>query len=426
MAFTSNDRDASDIVPSRRKDLQDLLALPRTASGSYLRKQSRPKAPRAETARIAAAAPAGAAAQLFRRLAEFVPTRFVKWAYEYLRYRFGPRHPFQVYAQSDLDQGIYKFEDDGETRFALAGDWGTGTDEANCVAESIESFKPHYSIHLGDVYFVGDPTEVNENFLGIKDPNNNFAPCTWPAGSRGSFALNGNHEMYALGNAYFDRMLPRLGLTSNGQPLGQKASYFCLENKYWRIIALDTGYNSIGWPIIEDIVEPSCAFGPEQIDWLRRVVQPGDDRRGIVILTHHQYYSRYDDCYPVPARQLAEFLKDRTVLWFWGHEHRLAIYKMPAASDRIAVFGRCIGHGGMPIELPPKEPEHPEYLVEFMDNRHYRNDEHLVIGYNGYARLSLQGNRAAVQYVDLKGKQVFFEEWATTDGALQRQQHGPG
>ncbi len=426
MASISSDRDDNDIVPSRRKDLQDLLDLPRAASESFFRKQSRPRAPRAERIAPGAAPAAGMAAQIFRRLAEFVPTRVIKWVYEYLRYRFGARHPFLVYLKSDLGEGVYKFEDDGKTRIALAGDWGTGTDEANCVAESIVSFTPHYSIHLGDVYFVGDPTEVDENFLGINNPNNDFAPCKWPAGSRGSFALNGNHEMYALGFAYFDRMLPQLGLIANGQPLGQKASYFCLENKYWRIIALDTGYNSIGWPIIEDIIEPSCALGPEQIDWLRRVVQPGDDRRGIIILTHHQYYSRYDVCYPAPARQLADILKDRTVLWFWGHEHRLAIYEKPAASDGIAVFGRCIGHGGMPVELRPKEPKHPEYKVEFMDDRHYPNDEHLMLGYNGYAQVSLQGNRASVRYVDLKGKEVFFEEWAATGGGLERLQHRHG
>lgn len=427
MAFISSDRDENDIVPSRRKDLQDLLDLSRTASGSYLRKQSRPRAPRATIAATATtpAPPTTVAAQVFRTLAEFLPTRLVKWVCEYLRYRFGPRHAFQVYAQSAHDQGIYKFDDDGDTRIALAGDWGTGTDEANCVAQSIESFQPHYSIHLGDVYFVGDPTEVDENFLGINSPNNDFAPCKWPAGSRGSFALNGNHEMYARGNAYFDRMLPRLGLMSNGQPLGQKTSYFCLENKYWRIIALDTGYNSISWPILEDIVEPSCALTPEQVAWLQRVVQPGDDR-SIIVLTHHQYYSRYDDCYPTPARQLAKFLKGRTVLWFWGHEHLLAIYQKPAASDGIEVFGRCIGHGGMPIELPSNEPKHSEYIVEFMDNRHYRNDEHLVLGYNGYAQLSLQGDRASVRYVDLKGKEVFFEEWAATGGGLERLQHRHG
>ena len=115
------------------------------------------------------------------------------------------------------------------------------------------------------------------------------------------------------------------------------------------------------------------------------------------------------------------------MLWFCGaDEHRLAIYEKPAASDGIAVFGRCIGHGGMLVEPRPKEPKHPEYKVEFMDDRHYRNDEHLMLGYNGYAQVSLQGNRASVRYVDLRGHEVFFEEWATSDGGLELLQHRPG
>ena len=149
---------------------------------------------------------------------------------------------------SDHDHGIYKLESDNEIRIALAGDWATGTDEAHLVGELIKKFDPHYSIHLGDVYYVGYRTEVDENFLGIKNQESQFEPCLWPYGSRGSFALNGNHEMYARGFAYFDRMLPTLGLITNGKPLGQKASFFCLENEFWRIIALDTGYNSIGLP----------------------------------------------------------------------------------------------------------------------------------------------------------------------------------
>ena len=65
------------------------------------------------------------------------------------------------------------------------------------------AFRPHYSIHLGDVYFVGDASEVDENFLGIKNRANDYAPCCWPKGHKGSFALNGNHEMYARGIAYW-------------------------------------------------------------------------------------------------------------------------------------------------------------------------------------------------------------------------------
>ena len=127
----------------------------------------------------------------------------------------------------------------------------------------IEAWRPHYSIHLGDVYYVGDPAEVGANFLGIPNPRYQFAPCKWPLGSEGAFALNGNHEMYALGYGYFDHILPKLGV--RGSPHGQRASYFCLENDHWRIIALDTSYNSVGAPILEHFLEPDCAL-PAELD----------------------------------------------------------------------------------------------------------------------------------------------------------------
>lgn len=420
MAFTSKIHDGPAGARSGRKDLQNLVNLSRAITLSYLQKGVRPQMPRAKTI-----APMGTPPQIFPTLAAFAPNRLIKWLYEYLSHRIGSRHPFQAYLASDADQGIYRFDDDDEVRIALAGDWGTGTDEAYRVAKCIQAFKPHYTIHLGDVYYVGAADEVDENFLGIKNPKNDYEPCLWPAGSRGSFALNGNHEMYALGYSYFDRMLPRLGPIVNSQPLGQRASYFCLENRHWRIIALDTGYNSIGWPVIEDFMQPSCALGPDQIRWLREVIRPGDDQRGIIILTHHQYYSRYENCYPAPARQLAAFIS-RPVLWFWGHEHRLAVYEEPAARDGIRVIGRCIGHGGMPVELPPKEPKHIQYAVEFVDRRLYPNDEGLTVGYNGYAQLSMQSNRAMVRYRDLEGREIFYEEWKTGNGILKRIQHGVG
>jgi len=247
---------------NRRRDLQDLQNLPRLPILSYLQKQAPPQAPRAKVESLAPAR--------YPLLAAFSPKRALKWGWEYLSHRIGPRHPFLTYAKSDADQGIYQLEGGDEIRIALAGDWATGTDEAACVAALIDEFAPHYSIHLGDVYYVGSRHEVEEKFLGIDNPNNGYDPCLWPAGSRGSFALNGNHEMYARGYAYFDRMLPRLGLRTDGKPQGQKASYFCLENDHWRIIALDTGYDSIGWPFIENMFpqfapcapSKSSGFGP--------------------------------------------------------------------------------------------------------------------------------------------------------------------
>jgi predicted phosphodiesterase len=62
----------------------------------------------------------------------------------------------------------------------------------------MEQSDPDFTIHLGDVYYVGDDNEVRENFLGEK--TSPYAPVRWPMGAKGSFALNGNHEMYADGN----------------------------------------------------------------------------------------------------------------------------------------------------------------------------------------------------------------------------------
>ena len=308
-------------------------------------------------------------------------------------------------------------------RIALASDWGTGTDEAFEVAALIGDFDPHYAIHLGDIYYVGSDKEVDENFLGVT--RSEYDPCRWPQGTLGSFALNGNHEMYARGFGYFDRMLPQLGLLDNGRPRGQQASFFCLENEHWRIIAFDTGYNSIDWPIIEYLRTPPCALHPEEIAWVRDVVRPrADDPRGIILLSHHQVYSRYDDCYPRQAQQLAPFF-GRPVLWFWGHEHRMTVYEAFGASGAVRAFGRCIGHGGMPVDLPPSVPTHPACEVEFVDAQPYPNDENLTVGYNGFARLTLAGRRATVGYQDVAGTVIFTEIWDVDDGGQLRRASAP-
>ena len=128
---------------SRRKDLQDLRHLPRAPVLSYMQKQAAPPAPRVKTHSLTPAR--------HPILAAFSPKGW-NWIWEYLFQRIGPRHPFQVYASGNLGQGVYKFKGDHEEiRIALAGDWATGTDEAESVSKLMILFKPHYSIHLGDV-----------------------------------------------------------------------------------------------------------------------------------------------------------------------------------------------------------------------------------------------------------------------------------
>jgi hypothetical protein len=251
---------------------------------------------------------------------------------------------------------------------------------------------------------------VNEHFLGVDNPHNDYTPCTWPAGRVGSFALNGNHEMYALGDAYFELLLPQMGMHSPRRR--QQASFFCLENDDWRVIGLDTGYNSIGRPIIENILRPTGRLEDALVDWLRDDVKLGErgDHRGIVLLSHHQYYSAFDEWYLKPAQQLAEFIK-RPVVWFWGHEHRMIVYGAHAFGGGITAHGRCLGHGGMPVDRvnPDRPLRHRECPPFFVDNRPFPNDEGIDVGYNGYGVIDFEGRELRAEYRDLTGEVVYHE-----------------
>lgn len=394
------------------KDLESFHKLPRSPAGSFMFRASVEKK-----------------ARFHYLLSAFLPNVFWEWIGNYLGHRLGPRHAFQYYDHPSINNGVYKLGDDsliggqpdpkGEVRISIAGDWGTGTDEAYEVAQRMQEFNPHYTIHLGDVYYVGDEIEVKENCLGVRDPHYSFIPCNWPLGSVGSFALNGNHEMYALGRAYFDLFLPELGIrpAPGAHPSGQKASFFCLQNDYWRIIGLDTGYNSIGIPLLEYIFSPSCKLRDELLSWIREQVNPKGSKRGTILLSHHQYCSMFQEWYTEPAKQLAS-LVDSPVLWFWGHEHRMAVYGKFSTKGGIEAYGRCVGHGGMPVDInsPVKHPECPAVLY---DNRRYPSDEKIQVGYNGFLNLTFRGNQLTVDYRDVRNIQLLTEEWKVEGGVLK-------
>ena len=115
------------------------------------------------------------------------------------------------------------------TTIALVGDWGASNATAQMVADQIRAAKPQTVIHLGDIYYAGQQDEAKKALAmwPMADPATGaIAPGT-------SFALNGNHEMFSGGHAYFETVLPALG---------QKASYFGLKNAYWQILAFDSAY----------------------------------------------------------------------------------------------------------------------------------------------------------------------------------------
>lgn len=358
----------------------------------------------------------------FKKAKDFLETRVWRWVWHYLKSRFGGRYPFQEYEAGSDDRGIYPLDppdatDSGGsvTKVSMTGDWASGTRDAQEVGLAMASGDPDFTIHLGDIYYVGTKKEIRQNMLG--------GMTRWPLGVRGSFALNANHEMYARGKAYFKHLLPRLGMRdpAGGEPLGQRASFFCLRNDHWLIVGLDTGYYSVGLPIIEKIIKPSCKQHEKLLKWLRDDVLLHEDRqRGVILLSHHQYYSQFEKYFERSAKQLSRIL-DRPVLWFWGHEHRLAIYgKHATRSGVLEAFGRCLGHGGLPIEDIREEPKgdvkHQVGLVLY-DKRTKKviGSDDTPVGYNGYADLLFDGNRLTVEYRDAENLLV-TERWEV-DGA---------
>jgi hypothetical protein len=361
-----------------------------------------------------------------RKLSAFLRNQVFSWFFSYIKFRLGPRHRFQIYDGTG-DRGIYPLAGDSyfvgdspadeDIRISVAGDWATGTDESDRVAQRMLAFRPHYTVHLGDVYYVGDEDEADANYLGRAGSGRRAV--MWPIGSVGAFALNGNHEMYANGQAYFQSILPAMGVRAkpDAQPGKQKASFFCLRNSHWDVVGVDTGYNSVGLPILELIpwFAPSCKLPDQLLDWLRTTVKLQESSRGLVMMGHHQYYSAFESGFPRPARQLAEFIR-RPVLWFWGHEHRMAVYGKGSAGG-IEAFGRCLGHGGMPVDIgvPPKAGQAPLVLY---DEREYTRLDGTPVGFNGIANLTFRGDRLTVQYRGIDDQLLLTEEWRTHDGVL--------
>lgn len=342
-------------------------------------------------------------------ISEFFKTNLIGFAWHYLRSRFGPRHPYQAYPRND-DTGVYPMQSSIASReelsIALLSDWASDTAESDKIANLVSRYAPDYTIHMGDIYFVGSPKEIEENFT---------APyASWYYGPSGSLALSGNHEMYSNGNAFFQHLLPAMYAQVGDVRKTQQAGFFCLENDYWRIIGIDTGYTSVGRPFFEILSPPDCHLRKEQVAWLRDVVRIGDpdDRRGLVFLSHHPYISAFREEYARPGEQIRQLLGDaeRPVIWFWGHDHRMVVYNQARNGEGPLAYGRCIGHGGLPVEI--KLPDVGESgKIGFYDRRVRTQLKRHLLGYNGFVRLLLRGDLLVAEYRDLEDTCIYEETW---------------
>lgn len=127
-----------------RKNLAPLQNMPRSALASHLKKIADPKQ-----------------LQFHYSLAALMPNVALAWLVAYWKNRIGRKHSFQTWKHSN---GIFRMSNNAKV--SVAGDWGAGTDEAYLVGKQISVGVPDYTIHLGDVYYVGDAGDNEENFLG--------------------------------------------------------------------------------------------------------------------------------------------------------------------------------------------------------------------------------------------------------------------
>lgn len=306
-----------------------------------------------------------------------------RWAsvvVEKLKSMIGGKAKFVAHKTVNDSDFIFKLPQ--QATIALVSDWGGGNESARSVAAQIKARQPNFVIHLGDIYYAGTDHEVRTRFLDLWDFNSSALKQT--------FALNGNHEMYSGGHAYF-KMLKKLG---------QPASYFRLGNEHWRLIGLDTAY------VDHDL-------NKEQVQWLDAQLKNSSGAKN-VLLSHHQPFSAFERA--SAGETLRERVRQFTDAgsihgWMWGHEHLCVVY-----DKHLGMKGRCVGHGCIPYDLPRDPPASSEVKVLWWNKR--KQPPPLGGGTQGFAMLTIDGPRMDIEYIDEDGTVAKREENFQNDATV--------
>ena len=134
----------------------------------------------------------------------------------------------------------------------------------------------------------------------------------------------------------------------------------------WQFLGMDTGLN--GRFILQDeLKNPRPPYlDPDEVEWhhdkLRKF--PG----ATILLSHHQLFSQHNVLNSESTtpwlnehlHQSFEMFFDRIAVWFWGHEHNLALFK-----DGIFNLskGRLIGIYAYEESGDPYAPVDPSYVA---------------------------------------------------------------
>lgn len=252
-----------------------------------------------------------------------------------------------------------------QASFAIFGDWGGGIWNDNKVAQTIsdliKNLKPDYSIHLGDVYYAGDPNQEQSYLLNL-----------WPAAQRDNFTLNSNHEMYPNGKGYFDVALANELFKSQ-----QGKSFFALENTHWIVVGLDSAFASE-----KDQLYMHGAINNVQKDFLKSVSAKG---KQTIVLCHHNPIDLTGTTKEQLWSEVYDNLGGNLKYWYWGHLHAGAVYK-----DIDNIKCRLAGHGVIPWGNSSSLQQNLGNSVVWYENKSPNPSDQPRVQ-NGFALLRLNG-----------------------------------
>jgi hypothetical protein len=289
---------------------------------------------------------------------------------------------------------------------ALLADWGGDNDAAKRVADVTRKRNPDIAVHLGDIYYGGTEAECR-HFLNLWPMREAMNDMKSPIHTDGSWALNGNHEMYCGGEYFFKTVLPAFA---------QKQPFFCLENDSWRIIGLDTAY-------ADGRLKPQSDSDPIFAQWNWLIDKLRSSKKATILLTHHQpvsaHQQEFKDSEPL-RNDIEELLRldgvgdDAIYGWFFGHEHRCAVYR-----DSVLKFNaRLIGNGCIPHEVEKAKAADPGCTeVDFFNRREAAPGTNTAASM--FAKLTFMGPKLQIEYVDETNLLWGQEAWDSTKKRLE-------
>lgn len=280
-----------------------------------------------------------------------------------------------------------------KSKIAIIGDWGVGNDIATNVLRQVAALKPDILLHLGDVYYAGTQGEAKVNFLDI---------CQSVLGNIPIYTLCGNHDMYSGGKGYYWLL----------DQIGQKSSYFCLQNDDWMFVAMDTGFHDNNpFDVSTNMTTLVSQDGWSEASWhLNQISKAGN--RKLILLSHHQLFSPFGSVGSVDGTAYAYNpnlykifapILPRVEWWFWGHEHTLGIFPPYMGLKR----GRCVGASAVPVFQDQQQYASAPGLKTLDGTAMPTWDPNGVLSVSGnmynncFAMATLNGTSATVEYYEV-------------------------